>query len=254
VILPLEIIKYYLVAKGRHGIHSPFAYDFIDKCVRIKLDDEFIKKRNLVYSTLIHSSKVISIQDFGAGSKKMGNKRLVSSIFKNSSSKGKYADLLYRISNFYKPNHILELGTSLGIGTIHLQAGYEKSSITTIEACEETLKIAEENFEKFNFKVTSKLNKFDEYISSLKEEKFDLIYIDGHHDGIALKRYIEKLLPHIHNETLLLLDDIRWSNSMLKAWEELKKSELFHVSFDLFRIGILTPRKQQAKEHFVFRY
>ena len=254
MILPLEIIKYYLAAKGRHGIHSPFAYDFIDQCVRIKLDDEFIKKRNLVYSTLIHSSKVISIQDFGAGSKKMGNKRLVSSIFKNSSSKGKYADLLYRISNFYKPNNILELGTSLGIGTIHLQGGHDNSSITTIEACEETLKIAEESFEKFNFKVTSKLNKFDEYISSLKEEKFDLIYIDGHHDGIALKRYIEKLLPHIHNETLLLLDDIRWSNSMLKAWEELKKSELFHVSIDLFRMGILTPRKQQAKEHFVFRY
>jgi hypothetical protein len=41
---------------------------------------------------------------------------------------------------------------------------------------------------------------------------------------------------------------------MLKAWEELTKSELFHVSIDLFRIGILTPRKQQAKEHFVFRY
>jgi hypothetical protein len=41
---------------------------------------------------------------------------------------------------------------------------------------------------------------------------------------------------------------------MLKAWEELKKSELFHVSFDLFRMGILTPRKHQAKQHFVFRY
>ncbi|MFM7667177.1 MAG: SAM-dependent methyltransferase, partial [Bacteroidota bacterium] len=111
MILPFEIINYYLVAKGRHGIHSPFAYEFIDKCVRIPIDKEFISKRELLFSDLKASTVAISVKDFGAGSKKMGAQRKVSAIFKNSSSKGKYADLLYRLSNFYQPKRILELGT-----------------------------------------------------------------------------------------------------------------------------------------------
>jgi hypothetical protein len=67
-------------------------------------------------------------------------------------------------------------------------------------------------------------------------------------------KYVKNLLPHMHNDTLLLLDDIRWSNSMIQAWKQLAKSDYFNVSIDLCRMGILTPRKQQSKQHFVFRY
>ncbi len=254
MLLPFEYINYYLVAKGRHGIHSPFAYDFIDKCVKLPLDPEFKVKRELLFSELKKSTEIITIQDFGAGSKKMSNQRKVNAIFKNSSSKGKYADLLYRLSKFYKPKSILELGTSLGIGTIHLKAGYEESQITTIEACQETLKIAEHNFKKFNFSINAVSDKFDSYINSLTDEKFDLIYIDGHHNGEALLNYIERLKPYYHNDSLLILDDIRWSKSMFNAWKEVSNSAFFHVSIDLLRMGILAPRKQQTKQNFIFRY
>jgi predicted O-methyltransferase YrrM len=254
VFLPFEYINYYLVAKGRHGIHSPFAYDFIDKCVRLSLDQEFVSQRKLLFSDLRKSTEIISVQDFGAGSKKMSNQRKVSSIFKNSSSKGKYADLLYKISNFYKPNRILELGTSLGVGTIHLQAGNTASEIITIDACPETLYLAQKNFKNFNLTIKTINTTFQQYISGLKDEKFDLVYIDGHHDGEALLAYLENLKPFIHNDTLLILDDIRWSNSMLTAWRKIYKSEFYHVSIELLRMGIVTPRKQQNKQHFVVRY
>jgi predicted O-methyltransferase YrrM len=254
MILPLEYINYYLVAKGRQGIHSPFAYDFIDKCVRLPIDGEFISKRDLLFSDIKYSNEIISVEDFGAGSKKMGKQRKVSSIFKNSSSKGKYADLLYRLSNFYQPKRILELGTSLGIGTIHLQAGNKNSDIITVEACPKTLAIAQKNFQLFDLNIRTINSTFQQYISQLKQEKFDLVYIDGHHDGNALLAYLESLKPFIHNDTLLILDDIRWSNSMIRAWKNICKSDFYHVSIELLRMGIVTPRKQQIKQHFIFRY
>ncbi|MFM7667033.1 MAG: class I SAM-dependent methyltransferase, partial [Bacteroidota bacterium] len=88
----------------------------------------------------------------------------------------------------------------------------------------------------------------------LKEETFDLVYIDGHHDGNALLAYLESLKPFIHNDTILILDDIRWSKSMMIAWRKICKSEFYNVSIELLRMGIITPRKQQTKQHFVFRY
>lgn len=252
--LPFEYINYYLAAKGRHGIHSPFAYDFIDKCVRLPIDKEFISKRDLLFSQLRKSSEIITIKDFGAGSKKMGTQRKVSSIFKNSSSEGKYADLLYRISKFYQPKQILELGTSLGVGSIHLQAGNTKSELITVEACPQTLAIAQKNFDEFDFTIQTINSSFQQYISQLKNETFDLVYIDGHHDGNALLTYLESIKPFIHNDTLIILDDIRWSNSMMTAWKIICNSEFYQVSIELLRIGIITPRKQQTKQHFVFRY
>jgi predicted O-methyltransferase YrrM len=194
------------------------------------------------------------VEDFGAGSKKLKKFRKISALFKTSSSKGKYADLLYRIADFYKPNTILEFGTSLGIGTLHLQKGNPKSKITTIEACNETRKKALEHFESFNLSINSVHSTFQDFLNLHNLEKFDLIFVDGHHDGAALQSYIEQLEKISHNETIYILDDIRWSSSMYEAWKQLIKSEKFHVTIDLFRFGIIIPRKQQKKQHFVVRY
>jgi predicted O-methyltransferase YrrM len=254
MLLPIEIIKYFVLSKGRHGIHSPFVYDFIDKCLKTKLKEDFLIERADLFSVIKQSKEIITVQDFGAGSKKLKKFRKISSLFKTSSSKGKYADLLYRIADYYKPNSILEFGTSLGIGTIHLQKGNPSSKITTIEACNETRSQALKHFESFNLSINSVNSTFQDYLNDQNIEKFDLIFVDGHHDGAALQRYIEQLEKNSHNETMYILDDIRWSSSMFEAWKQLIQSEKFHVTIDLFRVGIIIPRKQQKKQHFVIRY
>jgi predicted O-methyltransferase YrrM len=90
-------------------------------------------------------------------------------------------------------------------------------------------------------------------LKKLNSERFDLIFIDGHHDGKALLSYIEDLKNHIHDDTIIVLDDIRWSASMLKSWNLLRNSNEFNLSLDFFRMGILIKRPQQAKEHFVLK-
>ncbi len=252
--LPLEYIKYRWNAKGRHGIHSPFVYDFVDNCLRIKLKGKNTSQLNDLFSRLKSSRQEIEIQDFGAGSKKLGSKRSVSAIFKMSSSKGKYGELLYRLSEHYEPMEILEFGTSLGVGSTYFALGSEESNITTVEACKNTRDIALENLKKFK-SVESKLGTFVDYLVELpKEKKFDLIFIDGHHDGEALIRYLNQLQEHAHDETLFMLDDIRWSDSMKAAWEKISNDSRFHLSMDLFRVGIVSRRLSMEKEKFVIRY
>jgi predicted O-methyltransferase YrrM len=250
-----EYIKYRWKAKGRHGIHSPFAYDFVDKCLRISLDESFVQKRKLISKSLKKNEQSIIIQDFGAGSKKMNSERTVRKIFTYSSSKGKYADLLYRICRFYKPQHVLELGTSLGYGALHLASGNPVGKVTTVEGCPETYRIAKSVLKAFdNTNISSINSPFDHFLTQLTNETFDVIYIDGHHDGNALLRYSKKLLAHSHDETIFIIDDIRWSNGMLAAWKSLVHHAEFHLTMDMWRMGILIKRSHQAKEHFVIRY
>ncbi len=227
----------------------------IDKCFEtpVKADDK--QKINHLINSLKNDGRTLKIQDFGAGSKKLGVTRKVKQLLKTSSSNGKFGKLFYQISKYYQPSSILEFGTSIGIGSIYFAIGNKNATVVTIEACPETHAFALENFKKIGLDNIAPLNcTFDTFLSTKPTLKFDVIFIDGHHDGKALLDYCEQLKPNIHDETLLIIDDIRWSNSMFEAWNDLKKSKDFNVSIDLFRMGIIIPRKTQVKEDFILKY
>ena len=239
-------------AKGRHGLHSPFVYEIVDRCFQTLISADHKQIRQDYSARLSKDHRVLSVVDAGAGSKHFGSERTVAKIFRISATKGKYANLLYRLVQYYKPSHILELGTSLGSGTLAMALANPASTIQTIEACPQTLNVAREQFERLGFtSIQTHNTTFSDFLEKYTGPKFDFVFIDGHHDGEALKRYLEHLKEHTHDETFFILDDIRWSVGMKKAFDELVKSQDYHVSIDLFRVGILLPRKIQEKEHFV---
>lgn len=247
----LEYIKYRLNAKYLHGVHSPFVYDFMKNAMGIDIKEQHQKEILQCISNVNSNKKEIIVQDYGAKSKKLRGKRSVREIFKTSSSYGRNALLLYRISNYFKPKRILELGTSIGIGSLHLHLGYPSAHITSVEGCQETFNLAKQNLESTNIELMN--STFYDYIKSLNEESFDLIFIDGHHDGEALKYYLKLLSDYIHNDTIIVLDDIRWSKSMFNAWNKIKLEKKYHLSMDFFRMGVLMKRPQQEKEHFILK-
>ena len=250
----IEYIKYRWNAKKRHGIHSPFVYEFSDVCLSLNMPDRIKTKRAKILSNIKKSGETLTITDLGAGSVKMSRKRSVKDILKYSSSKGKWGELLYRLCLHYQPKNILEFGTSLGIGTWHMHEGNPDAKLISIEGCPETngaMKRLTGPFLNSNVELTC--SSFDTYLELATPIKFDLIFVDGHHDGHALLRYMEKLALFSHEETIFVLDDIRWSSSMHKSWSQLKNETDFHVSIDIFRLGILVKRPSQEKEHFTLR-
>lgn len=249
-----EYIKYFIKSKGRHGIHSPFVYELLDKCLKIKTPNEFISTLKELQKSLSSNKTLIQIEDAGAGSKKLSNERTIKSIYKTASCKGVYAKLLFQLSNYYKPKNILELGTSLGIGTIHLSSGNPRANIVTVDACKNTIELARLNFLKLNLQNIEVVNaKFEDYLMQENRIIFNLVYIDGHHDGKALKKYLRLLSKITDENTIFLLDDIRWSKDMFESWNEILSSEEFHLTMDLLRMGIIIRRPQQVKEHFVIK-
>jgi predicted O-methyltransferase YrrM len=255
--LIVEGIKYQLHAKKRQGIHSPFIYDLVDKGLTRKVANEHKTILKAFDQKQRTDRRLLSINDLGAGSKTLGDQRSVKQIHKTSSSGKRYGRLLYLLCKHYKPLRILELGTSLGRGTLAMHLGHSEAQITTIEGSPEIATIASENINKFATnptKIEVKVSSFSTYLSELDNATFDLIYIDGHHNGEALRKYLDQIMPYTHEQTLFLLDDIRWNDDMFKAWNELISDERFHVSIDFFRMGMLSQRNSQAKEHFTLSF
>jgi hypothetical protein len=67
--------------------------------------------------------------------------------------------------------------------------------------------------------------------------------------------YFQLLLQKATEDSVLIFDDIHWSEEMEKAWEEIKQHPSVTLTIDLFFIGLVFIRKaQKEKEHFIIRY
>jgi predicted O-methyltransferase YrrM len=259
--LAAKYFSYYLKASsGRgHGMHSPFVFDFITHVLNDERDFYAYHEVEQLRKILLKDERVIEVQDYGAGSTLINTKqRKVADIACNSLKPKKYAQLLFRMVNYYQPKQLLEIGTSLGITTCYLAKPGLDSKVITMEGAEAIAAIAEKNFQQLALKnIELVKGNFDETLSSIvsRESLFDFIFIDGNHRKEPTLRYFEQLLPVTHNDTIIIFDDIYWSEEMEAAWKQIKKHELVRTTIDLFFIGVVLLRKEfKEKQHFTIRF
>ncbi len=246
--------QYLLRSKGRHGIHSAFVFDFVDKCLTTKVDKNFISERKKWVKKSFRDKEEFKITDLGAGSKKLNNTRSVAQLVKTSSTLGIYGDVIWKIIKHYQPKTILELGTSIGTGSITMKNAAPNSHLITVEGCEETLRRAYRQFNVWNLNnITPIHSSFDDFLKHPNSFQYDLVFLDGNHESKATLRYLDLLMDKTTNETIFILDDIRWNDDMWQVWNQLTEDDRFHVSIDLGRMGILCKKAAQAKEHFTLR-
>lgn len=234
-----------------HGIHSPFVFSFEKKCLKGKSEKENVSKLIAYRNTLLQSNKTISVTDFGAGSRVFtSNKRKVKDIARYAGAPLQRMQLVERIVTYFEPKTILEIGTSLGMGTIALSVNPE-SVVTSLEGCPETAAIAQQHLQDFNVSnVNIIIGEFGESLQKVAKNKFDLIYFDGNHSKEATLNYAQEMLQSTKNETVWIFDDIHWSPEMTEAWRSLKTLPEITVSIDCFYVGFLFFRKEQRKEDF----
>lgn len=254
-------LKFLWHSKNEHAVHSPFVFSLLTKCFydkKTKPEYAILKKYR---KTLLENKNFIEVTDFGAGSRVFkSNRRQISKIAQTAGISPKRAELLFRVTKYFKPKNILEIGTSLGLATAALALGNNKAKVITLEGCPNTANIAQNQLTKFDCNnVNSIVTEFEAYLQDIQlrlkteTENFDLIYFDGNHSKKATLDYFELLLPTINNDSVWIFDDIHWSAEMEEAWEIIKNHPKVKVTIDTFQWGFVFFRREQPKEHFIIR-
>ncbi|MFK2820678.1 class I SAM-dependent methyltransferase [Flavobacteriaceae sp. LMIT009] len=251
----ISYLKFLLRSTNQHRVHSPFVFDLVTKCFYDKAKYEDYKKLEDFRNSLLNDDSSIEVNDLGAGSQVMKtSKRKINSIAKNSGTTLRRSKLLFRFANYFKPTNILELGTSLGIGTQALSLGSPHANITTIEGCENISGFTKERFSSLSLENVEQLTgDFSAFLPELSKNSYDLIFFDGNHQKKATLNYFEKLLNTIHNDSVFIFDDIYWSKGMTEAWETIKQHPKVTVTIDTYFWGFAFFREEQQKEHFTIR-
>ncbi|WP_316822212.1 class I SAM-dependent methyltransferase [Pedobacter gandavensis] len=253
-----DYLKHRLTSKSRHGTHSPFVYKLTDEVIydfNAKSDYKSIEAQR---KKLLNDDSLITVTDLGAGSHLNKNRtKKLREIAKNALKSPRLAQLIYRLAKDNQPDHILELGTCLGLTTSYLSKACPAADIVTIEGCPETAKTAYRNFQDLELEnVELRVGNFDHLLPDFIEQsdRLDFVYIDGNHRKDATLNYFNWCLPKVHEGSLLIFDDIYWSEGMKEAWEEIKRHPEVTVTVDLFWIGLVYFKKGQAKEHFKIKF
>lgn len=252
-----KYLQYKLKAKNEHSIHSPFVFKLYTEVIKNKEKYYAYDELSKLRAQLLRNNEAIEVTDLGAGSKKLRHKRKIPEIAKVSMVQKKYGELLFRLVNYFQPEAILELGTSLGLSALYMSKASPKAKIITIEGCPNTFSFAKTLLEKSGAKNIECINSaFDSaFENQLKNKTFSFVYIDGNHTYESTIRYFHKLLKITNENAVLIFDDIYWSAGMNKAWEEIKLHEQVTVSINLFKMGLIFFRKEnKQKEHFCLRY
>ncbi|MXV17638.1 O-methyltransferase [Hufsiella ginkgonis] len=253
-----DYLSHRLRANTRHGTHSPFVYRLLDEVIyderaRMEyLDIERLRK------ALYQDHREITITDLGAGSQLNGSKRKkISTLARNALKPPRLAQLIYRLARASQAATAIELGTCLGITTAYLSRALEHGSVISVEGCPETSRIARGNLEKLGCtNIDLRTGNFDALFPAIAaaEPKLDFVFIDGNHRKQATIDYFDLCLAKVHEGSLLIFDDIYWSEGMKEAWQHIKSHPNVTITIDLFWIGLVFFKKGRSKEDFKIRF
>ncbi len=248
-------LAFFAGAKTIYNIHSPFVYAFAENVLEDQRQYYAFSGIEALRQKLFVDKNVISVTDFGAGSRVNNDKkRAIRDIAKSAVSGSWKCQLLFRMVLHFKPKTILELGTSLGVSTLYLSMADGRSQVYTLEGCPNISAVAKRNFGFFKREnIIQKTGPFTKTLPAVLEtaKSLDFIFIDGHHSHAATLQYFQQCLPYCHEDTVIIFDDINWSDGMQQAWQEIQQHSKVTLSIDLFHMGLVFLKTgRQEKEAF----
>ena len=102
----IKYFQFLLKSSNQHGVHSPFVYQIVTKCLYKKIDKNSWKTFQTLNNKLLKNKKI-----------------------KNSHKKAK---ILLKLIHYFKPKSNLEIANSLDLGVITLAMNFSNLFVTTI--------------------------------------------------------------------------------------------------------------------------
>jgi predicted O-methyltransferase YrrM len=150
-----------------------------------------------------------------------------------------YGTLLYLLAKHAQAEAILEFGACVGISGAYLAATGARRFVS-MEAGD-LAEIADRTVKAVNPRATVVRGFFDDLLPELLpefEDGLDFVWIDGNHKLDPTLRYFEAVKPKLKPGSLVVFDDITWSDEMREAWARIQTSAGLAHAVTLQRIGI----------------
>ena len=236
---------------GGEGVHSPYLFEWVRMVMSDAHAYNIWKEIEDVRERMLMDERVLQVVDYGSGEamRRKGEKamRRVRDIAKGSLARRKYAQMLFRLVNWLGHQLreesgglcIVELGTSLGVTTAYLASVDKDDRVYTYEGSSAIAAVARENWKLLG------LNNIACYEGEIKLEslahlgRVDVAFVDANHTKEATLSYFDVLAKKVDAKSVLVIDDIHYSEEMEEAWCAICQDPRVTSTIDLYQMGLV---------------
>ena len=238
LVLAKDFIQFYFRARTIYQIDSPLIFSFCN---------EVLDNATLVKTPITNHYRDQCLKDNTSFSRskineksRMSNdsKLVVKNIAKTASSSHYKYKRIVSLAKWNNCRRILELGTNLGFTALALaENGFE---VDSVEGDKNTFSYVSKKMNHSNLNLH--FSEFKEFLHSCTK-KYDLIFIDGDHNYESTLSLVKKSKNLLNPNGLIIIDDIRWSSDMKRAWRSIAENAHWNLCLDLFLLGIVGKRE-----------
>lgn len=227
----LTAIKRYTRSKG-HGIHSPFAFRFVLDVLRERhpyyVYDDIAEWRKLAINNtkeFWHHPKIISLRT---------------------------AKLIFRITNFFNPKAILQIGTSYGVSSACALSVSSKSKLFLCQASIEQYPVTQSILSQFNNTI-SQFRSFNDglnaYCKACNEDDNPFILIND----IKEEEYSE-VLTYLYgisnNNGVIIIRNLMRNPALNALWDAIRNAAPTGMTFSNGKIAIIVATPKLPHQNF----
>lgn len=245
-----KAFNFYLKVDKKKKLDSPILKPLIQEVFQNKRNYYALDKLDTLRDHLKRDNSKVQHTDFGAGSQYKTKDKTIASFVKSSASDKYKGEILFHLSRYFRPHRVLELGTNLGMGAAYLASANSFTHVKSLEGCPNLSAAARIILSSVGIKnvdvITGKFS--STLINTCRElESIDMVFIDGDHSYQSTVDNYKTIKSFLHSKSVVIFDDIYWSDGMKKAWEEVKKDKDVVLSIDVFTLGIIFFDKELHK-------
>ena len=274
---------------GGEGVHSPYLFEWVRMVMMDKNAYYIWGEIERCREKMLRDERELEFVDYGSAMKSRSlengsetacrlefrDMRRVCDIARRSLAKRKYAQMLSRLVNWLGASHslengsgtayslefrgltIVELGTSLGVTTAYMAAMDSRNRVVTFEGCEAVANIAKENWKALNINnIECRVGEITVDSLQLAVDSWrgiDVAFIDANHTYTSTCEYFDILARKVREKSVIVVDDIHYSEEMEKAWKAICADERVTSTIDLYQMGLVFFDKHYWKRHYTMR-
>lgn len=212
-----------------HGVHSPFVYNLITKVIEERCLYYRFQDIELLRKQLLHKEEVIA-------------KQTIAAIVKREAIKPKHGALLFRLTNYFRPEKILQIGSSMGLSTLYLSSYKPGLTCISLEDTPEYASISQWVYEKgARTSIDLRIGDYKQLLPGILEEMdtLDFVFFKLRKKQEEELRIFQECLHYITDQTVFVFEGIRTSRRMRDCWKQVCAHEKTTVCLDLFSMGIV---------------
>lgn len=233
------------------GVHSPFVFNLITKVIEEKCSYYSFYDIELVRKQLLFKEESITYTDRQQKGKKKS--RTIGEITEREAIHPKQGALLFRLVNYFKVTHILQLGPSMGLSTLYLTSYASDLECIALESVPEYATIAQWVFNKAaRNPVDLRTGSYKELLPRALEDmkRVDFVFFNTLYEQQDNLWLFNECIPYVHSDTVFVFEGIKANRRMREFWQEVTTHPEVTVTIDLYSMGIIFFNKRLHKRNY----